>query len=205
MNKLHHAQFMPNRPLSIWTKSEISLINYQNYLNRKADRFELTIVDLLYISNFKGGNATVNEKEIELNSKLKSYSAIFIQINNAFKNQKLAQLTDSEFDNLIERIKAILQLSHIKDTAIDGFKSSYLSALLHSYFPNLIPILDRRLLINLNLVKSTDLQKSKQIKKIEMFYPLLIITMRNLCKSKDQNIRQIDKEYFIKQLPLWAK
>ncbi len=130
---------LPKRPLTLWTKSEISLGNYQNYLKRKADRFELTIVDLLYISNFKGGNATINEKEEELNSKLKSYSDIFVQIDNAFKNQTLAQLTDTEFENLIDKIKVIIQLFQTKGTAIDGFKSSFLSALLHSYFPDLIP------------------------------------------------------------------
>ena len=195
---------LSNRLLTLWMKSDISLNNYQNYLNRKADRFELTIVDLLYISNFKGGNATINEEEKELNIKLKSYSDIFVQIDNAFKNQTLEQLNDTEFEYLVDKIKVIIQLCQAKGTAIDGFKSSFLSALLHSYFPDLIPILDRRLLINLNLVKATDLQKSRQVNKIEIFYPMLITTIRNLCKSNRQTIRQIDKEYFIKKLPIWA-
>ena len=191
-------KILPNRKLTNWTKSAISLNNYQKYLNRKPDKFQLTIVDLLYISNFKGGNATINVEEELLNVKLKSYSCILIQIDNTFKKQTLAQISNSDFEKLIDYIKNILRLCQTEETTIDGFKSSFLSALLHSYFPNLIPILDRRLLKNLNLIQSTDLHKSKQVKKIETFYPNLISKIRDLCKSSNQTIRQIGKEYFIK-------
>lgn len=54
---------LPTRTLTQWKKSEISLQNYQNYLSRKKDKFHLSIIDLLYILNFKGGNATINEGE----------------------------------------------------------------------------------------------------------------------------------------------
>ena len=185
-------------------KSEISLTNYQNYIRRKPDKFKLTIVDLLYISNFKGGNATINVDEEILNKKLKSYSDIFNQIDNAFQNQTLVQTTDSDFTKLIEFIKSVVQLCQTEKTAIDGFKSSFLSALLHSYFPELIPILDRRLLINLNLVQLSDLSKGRQVNKIENFYPILIAKIREICKSSNETIRQIDKKYFIIKLPDWA-
>ncbi|HEX4372672.1 MAG TPA: hypothetical protein VHZ50_05135 [Puia sp.] len=191
---------LPNRALTNWKKSEISLTNYKNYLNRKTDKFQLTIVDLLYISNFKGGNATINVEEELLKKKLKSYSDIFIQIDNLFKNKTLAQTTESDLEKLIYCINNVVQLCLIEETAIDGFKASFLSALLHSYFPDLIPILDRRLLINLNLVQKIDLQKSGQVNKIEKFYPILISKFRDICKLTNQTIRQIDQEYFIKKL-----
>lgn len=187
-----------------WEKSDISLVNYQNYLGRKVDKFELTIMDLLYISNFKGGNATINEEEEILNIKLKRYSSILKQIDNTFKKQTLAQITNADFEKLYDCINRILKLCHLEETKIDGFKSSFLSALLHSYFPDLIPILDRRLLINLELVQSTDLLKSRQINKIENFYHILITKIREISQSENKKIRAIDKEYFTKKLPDWA-
>lgn len=196
---------LSTRTLTQWKKSEISLRNYQNYINRKKDKFHLTIIDLLYISNFKGGNATINEGEHDLKEKLENYSELFIHIEDKFKNQTLAQTTNFDFEKLIEYIKKLLKLCHTKETAIDGFKASFLSALLHSYFPNLIPILDRRLLINLNLVQQTDLQKNGQVKKIDSFYPILLAKIREISKLKKKTVRQIDKEYFIIKLPNWAK
>ena len=66
-------------------------------------------------------------------------------------------------------IKRACDLTKMKtSTKIDGIGVSYLSALLNAYFPNLIPILDRRMLINLKLVKRADLVEStKQIKKLK--------------------------------------
>lgn len=135
---------------------------------------------------------------------MENYSVLFIQIEDKFKNQTLAQTTNFDFEKLIEYIKKLLKLCDTKETAIDGFKASFLSALLYSYFPNLIPILDRRLLINLNLVQKTDLQKSGQVNKIDSFYPILLAKIREISKFKKKTVRQIDKEYFIIKLPNWA-
>tara|TARA_R110002167_G_scaffold134051_7_gene319389 strand:- start:8521 stop:8706 length:186 start_codon:yes stop_codon:yes gene_type:complete len=46
-----------------WQKSKYSFENYINYISRKKDKYHLSLLDLLYISNFKGGNATINEPE----------------------------------------------------------------------------------------------------------------------------------------------
>lgn len=77
-----------------------------------------------------------------------------------------------------------------------------MSALLNAYFPNLIPILDRRVLINMKLVSKDDLVKSsKQIKKIEDFYPRLVRSFAELLKANNgKTIRDIDREYFIREL-----
>ena len=196
---------LPNRSLTNWEKSDISLRNYKNFINRKNNKFELSIIDLLYISNFKGGNATVNEDEKILSIKLKKYSEIFIQIDKTFKNQTLSGISNIEYDKLREYIDQILELNQKNETEIDGFKSSFMSALLHSYFPNLIPILDRRVLINLDLVNEKNLYSSKQVKKIEDLYPKLIAKVREISKKTNRTIREIDKEYFIINLPKWAK
>ena len=89
---------------------------------------------------------------------------------------------------------------------IKGFKYSYLSALLHAYFPNLLPILDRRILINLDLVTSDNLDTLNQVKKIEEHYGSLVYKFREiLLKDKTKSIRNIDYEYFKLELPQWAK
>lgn len=36
-----------------WMKSNVSLTNYINFIDKKVDRYELDFIDLLYISNFK--------------------------------------------------------------------------------------------------------------------------------------------------------
>jgi hypothetical protein len=63
-----------------------------------------------------------------------------------------------------------------------------------SYSPNLIPILDRRVLINLNLVTNSDVYKSGQIKNIQKFYYELIkITAKN-CKTYNLTLREFDQK-----------
>lgn len=89
---------------------------------------------------------------------------------------------------------------------INGFKYSYMSALLHAYFPNLLPILDRRILINFDLVFSKDLDSTKQVKKIEQYYGSLVNKFRDILVMNDtKSIRHIDYENFILELPKWAK
>ncbi len=189
-----------------WLKSSVALENYSNYIKKKIERqkFDLTLIDLLYISNFKGGNATINEEESIINSKLKAYSNVLIKIDASFDGKFLSKLKEDEVFSLIKLVEEFVFLSKKEETCIDGFKSSYLSALLHSYFPNLIPILDRRLLINLGLVNEEEkhLNNQKQVKKIEIHYPKLIKVIYE--KSKSKSIRELDAEFFKIKLPDWA-
>ena len=191
------------RTLTNWEKSEKSLLNYQKYISRKADRFQLNLIDLLYISNFKGGNATINEDERIIEVKLEAYSRVLLSIDKEYSHKTLVQLSDLQ--RLIELGIEFINLSKKSETAIDGFKSSFLSTLLHSYFPNLFPILDRRLLINLDLISETNLSKDKQVKDIAQFYSNLIEKVQEICRFSNKTIREMDKDYFNKPLPNWAK
>lgn len=192
--------------LTNWNKSEISMNNYQDFLNRKLDKFDFSILDLLYISNFKGGNATINEEENELSIKLKTYySPIFNDINDEFGDKSLKNLSDKETERLCELSSKILDLTKSKLSAIDGFKTSFLSTLLHAVFPNLYPILDRRLLINMEIVREEDLTKDKQVKKIDTFYSKLIKKVQSEIRNNKLDIRELDKKYFKINLPIWAK
>ena len=69
-----------NAAISKWNKSLVSYDNYQIYIKQKRERFDLKLIDLLYISNFKGGNSTINEKEISVNQKLISYSMLVMPV-----------------------------------------------------------------------------------------------------------------------------
>lgn len=113
----------------------------------------------------------------------------------------MKQLTDIEIEELISLITEICNLTHkTTSTRIDGFSISYLSALLNSYFPILIPILDRRVLINLRLVSSFDIDKYGQIKNIQRFYDTLVKTFADRCKNDNLNIREIDMNLFATKL-----
>lgn len=187
-----------------WDKAAISYTNYLKYIDSKADRFELTLIDLLYISNFKGGNSTINEDELRIKDKLKLYSKSFKEIEAEFGSQILADLTDKEISGLIEKVKLLCSLTRKQTDSkskIDGFSVSYLSALLNCYFPNLLPILDRRVLINLDLVTDRDINKQGQIIDIERFYEDLIFKMREKSILENKSLRQIDKELFIIKIP----
>jgi hypothetical protein len=185
-----------------WNKSCISYTNYQNYLYNKDNgetRFKLTFIDLLYISNFKGGNATINESEAEIDRKLLYYSDFLKRLHTEFELLKLADLNNFQVEKLIALVLDTCRLAvkgnHAK---IDGFSTSYLSALLNAYFPKLIPILDRRVLINLHLVNDNDLDSQAQIKNIINFYSPLIKKTQEISKKTGNDVRQIDKTYFTK-------
>lgn len=186
-----------------WEKSNISYINYLEYIESKTNRFNLTIVDLLYISNFKGGNASIHEKSSIVNKKLELYSEKLLKINDRFNNRKLEDLSEEECNDLTELVRDASELCENKtSTKIDGFGPSYLSAIMNAYFPNLIPILDRRVLINLKLVRKTNL-RSGQILKIEDFYAPLIKKFAELSKKNtNESFRDIDRKYFSMKLDI---
>lgn len=190
-----------NRSLTLWEKSSITYDNYRNYLNKKTNKLQLTLVDLLYVSNFKGGNATINEIENELNEKLKLYSKFLVEINEEFKDKQLRDLSEYELKILNEKVINIFQLVKNTKTKIDGFSFSYLSTLLHFYFPALLPILDRRVLINLEIVNKDNrkqVDKYGQVKNIEIYYEELIRRTKAISqKEKNKSLREIDKELFI--------
>ncbi len=173
---LKKEQSISPRAETLWKKSnECSYKSYQKYIKKKGkDKYVLTLIDLLYISNFKGGNATINEEEYIINQKLTKYSEILKLIHNEFKEVKLFELEKEQLGKFYRLIESICDLTENLETKIDGFSVSYLSALLNSYFPNLIPILDRRVLINSRLVEKEDIYQG-QIKSIRKFYKLLIM------------------------------
>jgi hypothetical protein len=181
---------------TLWEKANISYRNYMNYIREKQERFEVTFIDLLYISNFKGGNASVHEDEVSVNSKLKKYSEHLKEIQNRFDNRQLKELSNEELTILKTRANSFLSLTQKDNTSVEGFKGSYASALLHFYFPDLIPILDRRVLNGTGIKK---VWKKEQVKNIEQYYASLIDHFyHHLRNNPGKSLRAYDKENFIK-------
>ena len=179
-----------------WKKSDISYTNYVNFISSKSDKFKLTLIDLLYVSNFKGGYATINEPEEIITEKLVVYGQLFNEINERFYNKNLNNLDDDEVIELITFSEKLIKLTDYKsENKIDGFSVSFLTALLHFYFPNLYPILDRRVLNGLKLITENDLDKQGQVKKLKDFYSKLILEFKK--RTRTQTIRELDKELFI--------
>jgi hypothetical protein len=156
----------------------------------------LTLIDLLFVSNFKGGYATINEPEETIAEKLIAYEQIFKEINLKFNNRNLNNLDNNEITELITFSDNLIKLTDYRNkNRIDGFSISFLTTLLHFYFPNLYPILDRRVLNGLKLITEADLDTQRQVKNLKDFYSKLILEFKQ--RTENKTIRELDKELFI--------
>ena len=181
-----------------WDKADKSYRNYIGYINRKSDKFELSLIDLLFVSNFKGGNASIHEEESSVNRKLGRYSELLREISSKLGVKSLRQLTEEELVWLTEKAYSFVCLTLDGNTAIDGFKVSYASALLHFCFPELVPILDRRVLNGAGI--KVELNKQGQVISIEKYYPHLFrVFYDNLRDNPLKSLRDLDKEFFTKE------
>ncbi len=97
-----------------WDKSDISYTNYINFIFSKSDKFKLTLIDLLYVSNFKGGYATINEPEETIKEKLVVYGQLFKEINEKFDNRNLNNLDNNEISELITFSEKLIKLTDYK-------------------------------------------------------------------------------------------
>jgi hypothetical protein len=174
-----------------WEKADISYLNYVAYLMRKSLPYDLSLIDLLFVSNFKGGNASIQEEESSINLKLKTYSDIIRKVEECFGNRNLRELSEIELKSLQKFSTEFLALVR-KDSLfrIDGFGSSYTSALLHFHFPTLIPILDRRVINGAGI--NAKINAQKQVIDIERYYPELIEYFhRELRNRPDIDLRTL--------------
>ena len=183
-----------------WEKADISYRNYVAYLTRKPLPYDLSLIDLLYVSNFKGGNASIQEEESSINQKLKKYSDIIRKVAERFGSRNLRDLNEIELKSLQKFCAEFFTLVR-RDSLfrIDGFGSSYTSALLHFHFPALIPILDRRVLNGAGI--NAEVNAQGQVIDIERYYPELIQYFhRELRNRPEIDLRGLDKELFIKPI-----
>jgi hypothetical protein len=192
---------MPSRQENQWRKARGASHKYYGaYLSQKGDPFDLTEIDLLYVKNFKGGAATINEEFESLKSKLNDYSRKLRAINLRFGKKSLRDLNDKELTELKEQATAFVQGN--ASTHIDGFGPSFSSALLNFHFPELLPILDKRALNGAGLLQGDDHHGKNQVgelgakysEEIDFFY-------RKLREQAELTIEQLDLELFKKPFP----
>ena len=176
-----------------WNKANISYNNYLKHLRRKRNRFSLTMIDLLYIRNFKGLNSSIHEPEQKVKTKLKEYSTKLHKISLEFDNRELKDLCNNQLNDLLGLLSEFLVLTKKHDTKIDGFNTIRAISLLHFYFPKLFPIMDRRVVI-------AALPKLKGKKQNGDMYKCLIKKYYKELNKKcnvNKTLRDLDKEYFI--------
>ncbi len=190
---------MARNPETTWEMLNVAMLHFQAHIASKKDRCSLSIVDLLHVSNFKGGNASITEAVQSLPGKLKHYESALKEIEESFGSRALVALNDIETKDLKTRCSSFLSLTESLDSEIRGFGPSYASALLAAHFPNLIPVLDRRALNGAGIRVERNAQD--QVKNIASHYGELIDAFKKeLKKESGMTLRQLDKRWFSKPL-----
>jgi hypothetical protein len=196
-----------------WKKSNTALDHFKLHIAEKEksgkNRNTLSIVDILHVSNFKGGNGATAEPVELLDSKLESYTAEMESLESAFgKSARLQDLSAEDVELLVERCERFTSLTKKKsETEIDGLGPSYASALLACHFINLVPILDRRVLNGASkngLATTIEWKKDVQPKGLEKHYGELIrYCHQRLTRSSDTeySLRKLDYELFLTDMP----
>ena len=191
---------MAARPETTWRRLDAAFQNYLRFIGRKQNRNKLSLLDLLHVSNFKGGNASITSTEKEVDKRLKVYSDVLRQIAEEFDDRALATLDDHETNALVSQCKQLLGLTRSNSTSIEGFGPSYASALLAAHFPALVPVLDRRIVNGLGL--KAEWTSQRQIKRIETHYPNVIRSFRKRLRAGEaDNLRDLDRVLFVVPLP----
>ena len=168
---------------------------------RPTHRFAIDHIDLVLVSNFKGCNASIAEPLEALEEKLKAYNAGLLGIAQGFKKKQLRDLKDPQVLKLCGQATDFLQLTLSNATKIDGFGPSYGSALLNIYFPDLLPILDRRALLAAG-APHVQVNSQGQVRNIEQHYSWLIQeTHRRVKRNRNLTMSQLDFDLFSTELP----
>jgi hypothetical protein len=151
-----------------WSNLNEAFSYVQKFLASKQPdrRFELSEIDLALVSNFKGGNASIVEPLNSLPRKLRFYSLQLKELNDFIGDRPPRLVLRCEIDQLGMLAKQFISLTKDGVTSISGFGPSYASALLATYFPETIPVLDRLVLSETGIEHSPT-----QAKEIEQYYP----------------------------------
>ena len=186
-----------------WKRARIAYGYLRDHIAQKpeASRFALSLVDLVLVSNFKGGSATIAETSHSLERKLPHYSKQLELIHAKFKGRGLFELDNSEANRLSVLAKEFCEMANGNnaETKINGFGPSYASALLNAYFPGLLPILDRRVL-NALQVEDVKVNAQGQVIDLVSHYPTLIREVRRLATERKCSLEEIDRALFAEPL-----
>lgn len=193
---------MSNRATKQWEKARIPYGYLRSHILQKSDedRYWIALIDLLLVSNFKGGSATIAEPPNCLECKLMKYGVKLSEIGEKFDQKKLAELNEEELTVLITLAKDFCQLTRNHCTKIDGLGPSFASALLNANFPCLLPILDKRGLSGAD-VQNVKTNSQGQVIGIEDYYPDLIrYYYSRVVQEPSMTLEKVDKDIFVKEL-----
>lgn len=186
-----------------WKRARIAYGYLRDHIEQKPEssRFFLSLVDLVLVSNFKGGSATIAETPESLKCKLPHYSNHINFIHAKFKGRDLSEMDDLEANHLSVLAKEFCEMANGNnaETKINGFGPSYASALLNAYFPDLLPILDRRVL-NALQVEDVKVNAQGQVIDLVIHYPALIREVRKLATERKCSLEEIDRALFAELL-----
>lgn len=186
---------MARKPETTWEMLNIAMSYYQEHIQSKTDRCSLSITDLLHVSNFKGGNASITEPLVTLTQKITYYETVLRKVEQRFSGKSLSTLTTSELSTLVSLCDELLALTTKNSSKIRGVGPSYASAILAAHHLNLIPVLDRRALNGAGIAVKKDRQN--QVKEIASHYGELIRAFHTELTSRPElSVRQLDKEWF---------
>ena len=185
-----------------WEKARVSYGYLRQFIASKSVPSDLSVLDVLLVSNFKGGNASIAEPTISLNKKLVQYSLALAGLRERYGELELINVPESDLDELVLDGEAFLQITLQEETRISGFGPSYASALLNAHLPNVFPILDRRCLSGAG-IKGVEVNSQGQVKRIERYYGSLVRFFWSFLKlHPERSIENIDKELFSKRLSI---
>ncbi len=125
-------------------RSKNAYAHYQNYISSKNDAYALSFVDLLYVKNYVGSKSALTEPPFSCAEKLLNYEERLrrCEQDEAFAlNLKI--LNESDFLRVRKRIIEFSTLPLNPQYLIAGFGCPAALALLHFYFPKLVPLIDR--------------------------------------------------------------
>ena len=191
-----------NRATTTWTRAQEVYEHYQHYIESKQDKYALTFTDLVYVKNFKGGMTIISEPVATFSTKIGPYEkALRALAEDECVLKSLGQLDDIEYARVRDAIVTFSGMTRPKQTPIEGFGVSFASALLHFYFPDFVPILDRRALNGSQIPGLNVDPRTKQVVNLfELYVSLIDYFRRRLRKETTLTLRLLDKELFIQKL-----
>lgn len=184
-----------------WDRANHAYEHYHRFIAAKPNPYVLTFADLAFVKNFKGGMALIAEPVDTFAAKLRVYQdalnacAIIPAFACSFSN-----MDNADYCRVKKAIVAFATLPTETASHIAGFGSSFASALLHFYFPKIVPILDKRAL-NGSRVHGLRKPSGKIVTNILPLYSALIDAFHaRLQQDKRLTLRDLDREWFIERL-----
>jgi hypothetical protein len=147
------------------------------------------------VRNFKGGNASVHVPQRELSRKLECWSGHLRKLAQLCDGRELRDLPSANLARVQRVASAFLELVDAgprTSTGIFGFRASHASVLLHTRFPDLLPILDSRVLKGSGIIQQRRRAEAGD-------YPSLVDQCRRELRARPGvTMRELDREFFVR-------